>query len=74
MVHAAGSPCRIVDSTSSRHLAAVGFDAMPALFGCDISEGQVAGDRFEHIAGAEDGWTWLFERVNAVDDGTMPRA
>ena len=57
-----------------RHLAAVGFDAMPALLGCDVSDGHLQAIAFEHIAGAEDGWTWLFERVNAVDDGTMTRA
>jgi maltokinase len=57
-----------------RHLSAVGFDAMPALLGSDVSDGQVRAIAFEHLAGAEDGWTWLFERVNAVDDGTLPRA
>jgi maltokinase len=57
-----------------RHLAAVGFDAMPALLGCDVSDEQLRAIAFEHLAGAEDGWTWLFDRVNAVDDGTLPRA
>jgi len=57
-----------------RHLAAVGFDAMPALLGSQESDGRVLAIAFEHIAGAEDGWTWLFERVNAVDDGVMPGA
>jgi maltokinase len=46
------------------HLRAVGFEAMPALLGSQISAGHVEAIVFEHFPGAEDGWTWMWDAVN----------
>jgi len=52
-----------------RHLDVIGFSAMPRLLGTRIVDGQVQAIAFEHIANSDDGWTWLFDRVNATIDG-----
>jgi len=56
-----------------RHLDVIGFGAMPRLLGTRIVDGQVEAIAFEHIPDSDDGWTWLFDRVNATIDGTTGR-
>ena len=52
-----------------RHLDLTGFEAMPALLGTQIVDGKVNAIVVEHVADSDDGWTWLFDHVNAADDG-----
>ena len=54
-----------------RHLDLAGFEAMPKLLGTQVVDGVVEAIVFEHVAGSEDGWTWLFVHVNAADDGSV---
>ena len=56
-----------------RHLDMTGFSAMPRLLGTRVVDGHVEAIVFEHVADSDDGWTWLFDRVNATIDGTLDR-
>lgn len=55
-----------------RHLAASGFEQMPALLGVDERDGVVHAIVTEYVRGAVDGWQWFADDVEAWLDGSVP--
>ena len=55
-----------------RHLAAAGFDQMPALVGADERDGVVHAIVTAYLPGAVDGWDWYVDDVEAWLAGTLP--
>ncbi|MEP7047637.1 MAG: hypothetical protein ABI949_13200 [Ilumatobacteraceae bacterium] len=53
-----------------RHLAAAGFDEMPALVGVDERDGVVHAVVTAYLRGASDGWDWYVDDVEAWLDGS----
>ncbi len=55
-----------------RHLAAAGFDEMPALVGADERDGLVHAIVTAYLPGAADGWDWYVDDVEAWLAGMLP--
>jgi maltokinase len=55
-----------------RHLAAAGFDEMPAFVGTDEHDGVVHAIVTAYLPGAADGWDWYVDDVDAWLAGTLP--
>lgn len=55
-----------------RHLAAAGFDEMPAFVGVDERDGVVHAIVTAYLPGAADGWEWYVDDVEAWLAGTLP--